>query len=55
MFYANINTKCFFGTSNIFFLLLLLFIFCVLLSFFILFNSFFFLKFLGLNHNGSYH
>ena len=31
MSYANINTKCFFGTSNIYILLLLLlFLFCVL-------------------------
>ena len=48
MFYANINTKCFLITSNIF-----LCIFCVVFEFLILFV--FFAEIFSLNHNGSFH
>ena len=43
VFYANINTKCFFGTSNFFFIVsIVLFSFSILLFFLV-----------GLIHNGS--
>ena len=49
MFYANINTKCFFSTLNIFFKLVLFYF----LFYFTLDFCCFYL--VGLNHNGSCH
>ena len=49
MFYGNTNTKCFFNTLNIFYVYI-----CVVFEFLILF-VFILHKFLGYNHNGSYH
>ena len=60
MFYANINTKYFFGTSNIYFysnfcfscfLLVCSFLSSLLFIFVFLFLFFF----VGLNYNGSFH